>query len=59
MSAKKQQLKIYSPLLDEDFTLGLPSTDVDRLLELGDMMATGRPQFIIHLQKWEPDDDSA
>lgn len=58
MSAQKKQLKMYSPLLDEDVDLGLPSTDVDSLLELGDMMATGRPALIVHLQKWEPDADA-
>lgn len=56
--AQLKQLKIYSPLLDEDVVLGLPSTDETKLLELGETVATGRPQFIVHLQKWEPDVDA-
>lgn len=58
MSAQKKQLKMYSPMFDEDTDLGLPSTDVDALLELGDMMATGRPNLIVHLQKWVNDGDT-
>jgi hypothetical protein len=45
-------------MFDEDTDLGLPSTDVDALLELGETMASGRPSLIVHLQKWKPDGDA-
>jgi hypothetical protein len=52
---------MFSPLTGDDIDLGLPSDDVEALLELGGMMATGRPSLIVHretlarLQKWEAD----
>jgi hypothetical protein len=37
--------------------LGIPGADHDELLELGDTIATSRPGLIVHLQKWEPEDE--
>lgn len=62
MAQPLQQMRVYSQLLDEDVDLGLPSTDVDALLGLGDMMAD-RPALIVHmepvsrLRKWADDED--
>lgn len=47
-----QQLKQYSQMDGEVIDLGLPSDDVDSLLQLGDMMATSRPGIIVFLQPW-------
>lgn len=48
-----QQLKQYSQIDGEVINLGLPSDDVDSLLQLGDMMATSRPGIIVFLQPWK------
>jgi hypothetical protein len=47
---------MFSQLTEDDMNLGLPSDDLDALLELGDVIATSRPGVIVHLQRWEPDD---
>jgi hypothetical protein len=55
------QLKAYSQLLDETVDLGLPTEDLDQLLQLGDFMASGRDESLIvfvegpaavKLQRW-------
>ena len=53
----KQQLTAYSQFFDETMDIGLPSDDVDALLQLGDMMATSRPGVIVFLQPWKEQAD--
>jgi hypothetical protein len=36
----------------------LPSEDHDALLELGDAIATSRPGVIVHLQRWDDDEEA-
>ena len=49
-------LKLYSQITDEVTDLGLPSEDLDALLQLGDMMATSRPGIIVYLQPWKDEE---
>ena len=54
-----QVLKMFSTTTGDLMDLGpQEDTDLDAMLELGDMMATNRPDVIVHLeplslQKWE------
>jgi hypothetical protein len=48
---------MFSLLTEETVDLGLPTEDLDTLLELGDTVATSRPDVIVYvegpaLQKW-------
>jgi hypothetical protein len=48
---------MFSQLTEDDLNLGLPSDDLDALLELGDVIATSRPSVIVHLQEWVRDEE--
>ena len=57
--AAPSQLHAYSLLTDDVLDIGPVTADYDAILELGDMMATARPDIIVFveppvLQKWEP-----
>lgn len=52
------QVRAYSELLEEVVDIGLPTENLDALLELGNMMAANRPGLIVYvdgpaLQRWE------
>lgn len=52
------QMKVYSLLTDEITNLGPPTENLDALLFLGEVMATGRDDLIVFatgpaLQKWK------
>ena len=60
----KPQLKSFSDLMDEPIDVGPPDQSFDEILELGTMLAEGRPGLIVYvenppLQKWRSDEAEA
>lgn len=52
------QLKKWSDLMDEPLDVGPPTGDLNKILELGTMVAESHPDLIVYvenprLQKWE------